>query len=171
MGKSNSKLKTHDQVGKAILNVGRLQNEVAELEREMNERLARTKAEYEERARSSREMLVELSGQVREYCTENREALLAQCDGKRTVDFGSGEVCWKAGKPSVWVKPGLAIEKLIAALKEKRLGKFIRTKHELDKQAVLKAPDAIAGMKSMLRIESKEQFSIKPFATEIEQVL
>jgi len=172
MSKANNgpKLKTHDEVGKAILTIGNLQNEVAEREREMNERLARIKADYEERALPARQKLAELSAQVRDYCDERRESLVTQA-GKKSIDFGSGEVIWKAGKPSVWVKPGLAIEKLIAALKDKRLGRFIRTKHELDKQAVLKDPEAVSAVKSMVRVESKEVFAIKPFATQIEQVL
>lgn len=165
------KLQSPQDVSAAILEIGKQQARVREIENEMNAKLATTKDNYEAMAGHSRRTIEELSQAVHDYCHERRADLEASADGKKSIDFGAGEVCWRKGKPSVWVKPGLAIEKLIAALKEKRLGKFIRTKHELDKQAVLKSPEAVAAVKAYVRVESKEQFAIKPFATQIEQVL
>ena len=172
MGKASNevKLKSNDDVGEAITAINAAQNAVSSLEREMNEKLQAIKTTYEDRARPLRVDLELLSTAVRDYCAKNRMALSVAAEGKKSVQFSSGEVAWKQGRPSVWVNPKVTIEALMKVLKARRLGKLIRTKHELDKQAVLRAPEAIKGMKD-LRIESKEVFAIRPFGSEIEQVL
>ena len=68
--------------------------------------------------------------------------------------------------PSVSARP---IDKVIEALKDMGLKRFIRFKEEIDKEAILGDPDAVKYIKG-IKIEQREDFVIVPFETELEEV-
>ena len=79
----------------------------------------------------------------------------------------SGELRWRSTPPACKV---VRLEDAIKELKENKLAeRFIRTKEEINKEAILADPKAIKGFK-WLKITQVEEFAIVPFETELEEV-
>lgn len=146
--------------------IGEAQRERARLKAEMNEQLARVKADYEEKARPHAEEIARLVQGVQAWCETNRDSLTG--GGKtKTVKFAAGEVCWRTRPPRVSVSDTLLA---ISWYAQNRLRKFLRIKEELDKEAML-ADRENAEKNPHIRIASAgENFVVKPFETELEEV-
>lgn len=78
--------------------------------------------------------LAELESHIKAYAAANKDKLTG---GKRqAAAIGALSVKWRKGRPSVQISGNT--ESIIAALKRRRLSRFIRVKEELDKAAILK---------------------------------
>lgn len=158
-----------DEVSDAIYRIGENQREVQRLQAELSERVAAIKAEYELRAQPFNDEIRALADAVHVYCEAHRGELTN--DGKvKFARFASGEINWRMSPPKVVTKRGISVETLLELLKGRGLGRLIRTKEELNKEAILMEPEAIAGMRE-IAIEQAEQFAITPFETKLEQVV
>ncbi|MBF0165409.1 MAG: host-nuclease inhibitor Gam family protein [Magnetococcales bacterium] len=157
---------TREAVVDAISLIGHLQRERTVIEAEMNERLAAIKEEYEKKAGPMAEEIRELHRGVQVWCEANRSTLT---DGERckTTALASGEISWRLRPPRVAVK---AVEFVIALLKSKGLAHLVRVKEEINKEAILADPSAVAGVKG-ISITQTEDFIIKPFESELESVI
>ena len=58
---------------------------------------------------------------------------------------------------------------VVAALRAMHLDRFLREKVEIDKNAILANPEAVTHVKG-ITVSQGEDFVIKPFATDIEEV-
>jgi phage host-nuclease inhibitor protein Gam len=56
---------------------------------------------------------------------------------------------------------------VIDTLKRLALGRFIRTKEEINKEAILNEPDAVAGVAGIAIQRGVEDFVITPFEQEV----
>lgn len=156
---------SHAELVAAVAEIGRCQRERQRIEAEMNDNLAAVRSEYERLATAQGARISELSRGVQTWCEAHRGELTR--DGRiKTARLASGEVSWRMRPPSV-VPRGLA--NVIAALKKLGLTRFIRTKEELDKEAILAEPEAVEGIKG-LSISQREDFVIKPDLTQLEEV-
>jgi phage host-nuclease inhibitor protein Gam len=153
------------EVDAAIAEIGNAQRERQKLEVNMNAEIASVKDRYETAALPFAAVISQLGEAVRIWCEANRVKLTKEGRTK-TAKFGAGEVAWRTRPPRVSVR-GEGI--VIAALKALGLHKFIRTKEEINKEAILAEPAGINGIKG-LSISQGEDFVIKPFASEIEEV-
>ncbi|ACL71515.1 Mu Gam family protein [Thioalkalivibrio sulfidiphilus HL-EbGr7] len=154
-----------EEVTEAIAEIGRLQRERSRIQAAMNDEIAAVKQRYEEQARPLAEDIQRLADGVHLWCEANRPELTQE--GKRkTANLASGEVRWRMRPPSVSAR---GLDKIIQTLKDLRLTRFIRTKEELDKEAVLAEPDAVKHIKG-ISIKQSEDFVIVPFETELEEV-
>lgn len=98
------------------------------------------------------------------WATARREEL---CKGEaKTVKLTTGEIAWRFNPPSVRVT---GAETVIANLKRLGLDRFVRISEEIDRQAVLKEPAAVAGIAG-LGVAQAEQLILKPNQTDIEPV-
>jgi|GEM_PF-2516401 len=93
------------------------------------------------------------------YAEANKTALLA--DGARSVQLASGAFGWRYGNPTVKLDADTDEAAAIETLKRARLGAFVRTVEELNKQAILDAPDKIADLRG-LSVEQAESFFVRP---------
>ena len=177
MGKTETRLKRAampapqdaEEVSSAIYRIGENQREVSRLESEMADQVAALKAEFELRMQPHRDEIKQLADGVHAWCEAHRAELTQ--DGKvKYARFASGEVNWRTTPPRVVTKRGIGADTLLELLAGRGLQHFIRTRQELNKEAVLAEPDAIAGMKE-LSIEQSEQFAIKPHESDTEAVL
>ncbi len=153
------------EVDAAIAKIGEAQRKRDAIRTAMNDQLAAIKAQHEDAAAPHAAVIKHLAAGVQTWCEANRAELTR--DGKtKTVKLGSGEVRWRTRPKSVMVR-GAGI--VIAALKRLGLDRFIRTKEEVDKEAILREPDAVQDVKG-ITISQGEDFVIVPFATELEEV-
>jgi phage host-nuclease inhibitor protein Gam len=155
-----------DEVNAAIAEIGMLQRERLRIETEMNDELAAVKARYDAEAKTPGDRIAELAKGVQLYCEANRVALTK--DGKvKFHTFATGEVNWRLAPFAVVLRN---VSDVLALLKAKGLKKYIRTKEEVNKEALLtdreKLPEQIKG----ITFVQKEAFSIVPAETRIEEV-
>ncbi|MDY0019843.1 MAG: host-nuclease inhibitor Gam family protein [Anaerolineae bacterium] len=157
---------TRDQVVEAIAEIGRRQRERDRIQAAMNDELAAIRERYEVEALPHTETIKGLTNGVQIYCEANRDKLTAAGKSK-TVAFASGEVKWRVTTPKVVVR---GVETVLQTLKSLRLTRFIRTKEEINKEAILADPEAIRHVKG-ITISQSENFVIVPFETELEEVV
>lgn len=155
------------EVDAAILAIGERQRIVADLTTRMQEELAAIKARYEAQALPHNAVIREFQQGVQIWCEAHRGTLTNA--RSKTYAFPSGEVSWRTRPLAVSVR-GEGI--VIAALKALGLDRWIRTKEEVDKNAIKndpKAAEIVAGI-SGLTLSQGEDFIIKPFASQTEVV-
>ncbi|RPE81824.1 host-nuclease inhibitor Gam family protein [Vulcaniibacterium tengchongense] len=159
-------LRDQHEVDAALAEIGAAQRARQSIETEMNAKLAEIKEHYEALAAPHAAVIAQLGEGVRIWC-EARRAELTKDGRTKTAKFGAGEVSWRMRPPSVNVRSeGIVIE----TLKKLGLERFIRTKESVNKEAILAEPSAVEGIKGLSVVTGKEDFVIKPFATEIEEV-
>ena len=73
---------------------------------------------------------------------------------------------WRRPPPSVVLR---GIETVLQHLKALRLDRFIRTKEEVNKEAILLEPDQVRNVPG-ITIKQEEQFVVQPFETALEEV-
>lgn len=156
---------TREQVIEAIAEIGRRQRERERIQAAMNDEIAATKQRHEQEAAPHAEAIRELSQGVHTWCEAHRDEL-TQSGKVKTANLASGEVRWRMRPPSVAVR---SLESVLAALRDLRLARFIRTKEELNKDAVLAEPAAVQHVKG-ITITQKEDFVIVPFETALEEI-
>ena len=154
-----------EEANEAVAEIGLAQRERDRITTAMNEELAAVKARYEQEAAPHAAVIKELGQGVQIWAEANRSELLR--DGRtKTVRLAAGEISWRTRPPKVRITgEGIVIQ----ALKKLGLDRFLRVKEEIDKSAILADPEAVASVKG-ISLSQGEDFVIKPFATEIEEV-
>lgn len=154
-----------EQVVEAIGEIGKLQRQRDRIAAEMNDKIAAIKQKYEEQAAPHAARITELASGVQSWCESRREEL-TQCGKVKTVALPTGEVCWRLSTPKVMVR---SEELVMETLRKMGLDRFIRTKPEINKQAILAEPAEVSGVKG-ITISQSESFVVKPFETALEEV-
>lgn len=154
-----------DQVIEHIAEIGRRQRERVRIEAAMNDDLAKVREAWERQAAPHLEAIRELSKGVHIWCEANRD-LLTQGSRVKFARLASGDVKWRLRPPSVAIR---AVDNVIAYLKQAGLDRFLRVREEVNKEAILAEPEAVAHIKG-ITISQKEDFVIVPFETELEEV-
>jgi len=157
---------TRDEVETAIKEIGDLNRELERLAIEQNDKLAAITEEYAPLMNEVKDKAKPMMEAVQAWC-ESRRDELTQNGKTKTVDFTTGLVKWRIRPPSVKVTGVAAV---LAWMKEKTaFAEFIRTKEEIDKDAVLNQKERFAdGQVPGLKIVSGlEDFVIEPTEQEL----
>jgi phage host-nuclease inhibitor protein Gam len=157
---------TRDEVAEAIAKIGFHQRERQIIETAMNELLAQHKAGFEAQAKPHADAIGALIKGVHTWCEANRTTITQEGRVKFCL-FATGEVKWRFRPPAVSIRGGA--EKVAEALKSLGLTRFLRTKEEIDKEAILKEPEAVKSVRGV-SIVQKEDFAVVPFETKLEEV-
>ena len=146
-----------------IKKIGVAQRKLQRIEADMNDELAKIKERYENQGKPLREEIDRFQKGVQAWCEANRDQLTN--GGKtKTAAFTTGEVNWRTRPPSVSIR---GAEAVMDALKRLGLGRFIRSKEEINKEAILNEPEAVQGVAG-IGISQGEDFNIEPFGDELE---
>jgi phage host-nuclease inhibitor protein Gam len=156
---------SREAVADAIAAIGRSQRERARIEANMGDAITRIRAEFERQAEPHRLEIERLQKGVHIWC-EARRGDLTDGGKNKTHAFATGEVRWRVTPPSVALK---GVEAVLKKLREMKLFDLIRTKEEVNKEAILAAPDAVKGIAG-ITIEQHEEFVIVPHGAELEDV-
>lgn len=151
-----------DQVASAIREIGERQRELARLEAGMNDEIAAVKERWENTAEPHKQRVNELTSGVHIWCEANREAI-TQAGKTKTATFTTGEIAWRTRPPSVVVR---GAEAVLDSLRRLGLTRFIRTKEEVNKEAILNEPKAVASVPG-ISISQGEDFAVTPFEVEL----
>ncbi len=154
------------EVADAIARIGQAQRERLRIQAKMNDRLAEVKEEYEHIARPWNEEIENLAKGVQIFCETYRLSLTR--DGKvKFHRFASGEISWRKRPPKVNLR---GIAAIIGRLRALGLERFIRTKEEVNKEAMLAEPEVAASIEGVKIGSAGEDFVITPAETKLDEV-
>lgn len=157
---------SREEVIAAVREIGEQQRTRVRIETEMNDALAAVRETYERQAAPLAARIQALTRGVQTWCEAHRDEL-TQGGKVKTARLASGEVLWRTRPPSVRIT---GAEAVIDALKRLHLGRFVRAKEEVNKEAILNEPEAVRDVRG-ITISQGEDFVIKPFETELEEVV
>ncbi len=150
----------------AIREIGDLSRDVLRLEAELNDKIAKLQEEYGEMVEPIRELITAKQEGLKMFCEVNRDRLTN--GGKvKFHKFETGEISWRLRPAKVTIRGKDAV---IDAIKKAKLGrKFLRTKVEINKDAMLEKPNrTVAAAITGVTIGSDgEDFIVEPFETEL----
>lgn len=154
-----------EQAAAAIARIGVLSRDLARIQANMNDELATVKARFETMADPLRAETDGLSQGVQTWAEANRDAL-TQHGKVKTAALTTGEILWRTRPPSVRITGADAV---LDALRRLGLGRFIREKEEVNKEAILNEPEAVSHVPGVA-ISRGEDFVISPFESELAEV-
>jgi phage host-nuclease inhibitor protein Gam len=154
---------TQAEAERLLFQIGAAQRAVTVIQARMNDALSAARAEFESEALPLNAAIEADFSALQAWAEAHRTELL---DGKtKTVRLATGELSWRKTPPSVRLtKP----EEVLKRLKDLGLSRFVRTKEEIDKEAMLGEPDAVKHVKGVT-IAQKEEFVAQPFEETIER--
>lgn len=154
---------TQEQVQSAIKEIGDLTREHTRLTTLMNDEITAITERYTPQLNRLTDEQKPLQEAVQEYCEAHRDELTE--NGKtKTANLITGEVSWRARPPSVSVRNA---EGVLENLQKLGFDRFIRTKQEINKEALLAEPDIAKGIAGITIKQGVEDFVIKPFEAEV----
>lgn len=139
--------------------IGEVSRRRARLEADMNDELAKVKERYDAQAAPLGAQIGGLQVALQTWCEANREAICAK--GTKTADLGTGKVNWRVLPAKVTIRGGA--EAAIEALKSLGLHRFIRTKEEPNKEAMLADPEAARTVPGVSIGSEGEEFIAEPY--------
>jgi phage host-nuclease inhibitor protein Gam len=146
-----------------IKQIGDLQRQLARMQAEMNDAIAHITQSYQAPLEALTKQIGGLQTGVQAYCEAHRDELTG--GGKtKTANLVTGEVQWRQRPPSVRVT---GADSVIETLRRLNLGKFVREKLEVNKEAILNEPEAVEGVAGITIITGVEDFVITPFEQEV----
>lgn len=152
-----------DECAEAINQIGRLQREILVEQSAMNDEIAGITDRYTGSITDKSNELKLLQDGVQTFCETNRLEL-TEGGKSKTGRFVTGEVQWRQRPPSVAVR---GAESVIEFLKRHGLDRFVRTKEEINKEAILNEPSAVSGVAGISIKTGVEDFVITPFEQDL----
>lgn len=153
-----------DDCAADIKKLGDLQRQFERVRADMNDQIAEITKRHQPVLEDLAARLKLLQDGVQTYCEAHRHDLTQ--DGKvKTATFVTGDVQWRIRPPSVTVS---GAEAVIETLKKLGLSKFVRTKEEVNKEAILNEPDSARGIAGIRLNSGVEDFVITPFEAQVE---
>lgn len=154
---------SREEAAACVRLIGEASRAIARLEADMNDDLARIKEKAEAAAEPYRVVARDMTIGLKAWCDANRAALTD--GGKRKfADLGTGRVEWRLAPPKVTIR---GLEAALAAIKTLGLP-FLRSKEEIDKEAMLREPDKARLVPGVTIGSAGEMFAVEPFEAEIE---
>ena len=150
---------TRDEAAADIRKIGDLQRQYLRAQTAMNDEIAVITSASQPVLDEFKAQLTSLQEAVQGFCEANRAELTNDYKVK-TANLITGEVQWRQRPPSVSVR---GAESVIETLMRLGLNMFVRTKEEINKEAILNEPDAVKGVAGITVVTGVEDFVITPF--------
>lgn len=152
-----------EEAANAIETIGAAARELERLKLDLQEHIAGIKAAFESEAQPLVEGLAATTAALRAYCERHRDRLVKE--GTKQIHFPTGVVQWRELPPSVAIRKA---DEVIAACRALGLDQFLRQKTEVDKEAMLAAPETARTIAGVTIRSPGEQFYVKPTALDVE---
>lgn len=152
-----------DEVEIAIKEIGNLQREIEATAIEQNNQIAEITERFAPKINALQEKIKPIQEAVQAWCESHRDEL-TQNGKTKTGSFNTGEVQWRQRPPSVAVR---GVASVLENLKTLGLVRFIRTKEEINKEAMLNEAELAATVAGITIKKGVEDFVISPFEQEV----
>lgn len=145
----------------AIRALGDLQRAFERERAAMNDQIATITQAFQPILAQHQERMDALQAGIQAWCEAHRTDLCGEGDklGK-TANLVTGEVAWRQRPPSVSIR---GADIVIDTLLRMGLGRYVRIKNEINKEAMLAEPDAVRGIAGISIVTGVEDFSVTPF--------
>ncbi len=138
--------------------IGTLRRDIAAKKAAADEQLKTIGEQVEQALTPLAEELAELEAGLQAYCEANRNTLTG--DGKvKFHDFGTGRVSWRLRPPKVVIR---GAEAVIEGCMRLGLQRFLRTKTEINKDAMLADADTARQIAGVSISSEGEDFIVEP---------
>ncbi len=154
---------SREDVQADIKTIGDLQREHTRQSADLNDAIAKLTEAAAPRLKSLNEQSQKLQQGVQTWCEAHREEL---CGKGKSANLVTGEVQWRQRPPSVKVS---GAEAVLAWLKVQGLSAFVRTKEEVNKEAMLNEPEKARGIPGITISTGIEDFAIVPFEIDTQE--
>ncbi|WGE32568.1 host-nuclease inhibitor Gam family protein [Actinobacillus genomosp. 2] len=145
-----------------IKELGDAQRELQRVATQQNDEIGAITERYAQPLQELREAVESRQKAIQAWCESHRDELTKH--GKqKTGYFNTGEVQWRQNPPSVRVTKA---DQVIENLKLLGLTQFIRTKEEINKDAILLEPETAQTVAGIAIKSGVEEFVVKPFEQE-----
>lgn len=145
--------------------IGTLRREIAAKKAGADEKLKKIGEQVEQALAPLSDELTELEAGLQAYCEANRNTLTG--DGKvKFHDFGTGRVSWRLRPPKVVIR---GVEAVIEGCERLGLKRFLRTKTEINKDAMLADADTARQIAGVSISSEGEDFIVEPAELETAQ--
>ncbi|MEN4243860.1 host-nuclease inhibitor Gam family protein [Serratia marcescens] len=142
-----------------IKKIGDLQRELERTQTVMNDAIGEITERHAPAIESLKKDIDLLSKGVQGWCEAHRDEL-TQNGKTKTASLITGKIEWRNRPPSVAVR---GMDAVLETLRRLGLDRFIRTKEEINKDAILSEPKAVEGVAGITVRSGVEDFSITPF--------
>lgn len=139
-----------------IKKLGDLQRDFARAQADMNDEIAKITKAAAPRLEELQQRMNKLQAGVQVWCEAHREEL---CGKGKTAQLVTGEVSWRIRPPSISIR---GAESVLETLARMGLTRFIRTRQEPNKEAMLNEPDAVRGIAGITVVTGVEDFIVTP---------
>jgi phage host-nuclease inhibitor protein Gam len=154
---------SRDMAASDIKVIGDLSRQLARISAAMNDEIANVTEKYQQEIDDLKERMQTMQGGVQAWCEANR-ADLTNGGKVKTANLVTGNVLWRQRPPSVAIR---GAETVIDNLKRMGFGRFVRTKDEINKEAILNEADAVRGIAGITVVTGVEDFVIEPFEQDL----
>lgn len=151
-----------DQTMESIRALGDAQRELTRIETTMNDQIAEITAANKAEIDALKTRIESLTAGIHTWCEAHRAELCA--NGGKTANLITGEVAWRQRPPSVSIR---AVDKVLDTLRALGLSRFIRSKEEPNKEAMLADPKAVSGIAGISIVTGVEDFTVQPFEVDV----
>lgn len=148
----------------SIKTLGDAQRDFERQRASMNDEIAQITQRYQPQLEALDAQCQALAKGIQTWCEANRATL---CETGKTANLVTGEVSWRQRPPSVRIT---GADSVIETLRRMQLERFVRTKDEVNKDAILNEVDAVRGIAGITVVTGVEDFAIVPFAVDVEVV-
>jgi phage host-nuclease inhibitor protein Gam len=155
---------TIEEADAFVAAIGDAQRRLAMIQTQASERAAEIKAAAEAEAAPFSATIETLTAGLATWAAANRKAL-TQDGATKTVKLAAGEIGWRIKPPSIQLSdiPG-TVSVLLA---DPALHRFVRTKHEVDREALLREQGVAAGLHGVRVRSGVEEFFAAPAQMEL----
>lgn len=140
--------------------IGDLQREHTRIYTNLNDAIAALTDSTAPDLNGLTERIKALQAGVQTWCEAHREEI---CGKGKTANLITGEVSWRQRPPSIRIS---GVDAVLAWLKVQGMALFIRSKEEVNKEAMLNEPDKARGIPGVSIVTGVEDFIITPFELE-----
>jgi phage host-nuclease inhibitor protein Gam len=144
------------EAAEALAAIGAAQRSLEVIQAALDEQVAALKAAAEAEAAPHRAVVEQRTRGLEVWAAANR----GLAKGK-TITLPTGTLSWRVRPPAVRLSD---VKAVLAELAVRGLTAFIRTKHEVDKEAMLAAPDVAASIPGVTIVTQVEDFVVEPTA-------
>lgn len=156
---------TREEADRLLGEIGALTREVERIEADLTDTVALAKESAKEKAAPLADALKSKFAALTAWAEANKSELL---QGKRrSLTLTQGMIGWRWGNPAVKVGRGQD-EAVVSTFTRLGLSDLLRVETSLDREAILKRPEAIEGIAG-ISIEQVESFFAKPLDVKVEQ--
>lgn len=150
----------------SIRTLGDLQREFERQRAAMNDYIAAITQQHQPVLADLQQRMQALQDGIQAWCEAHRTELCGEGDklGK-TANLVTGEVSWRQRPPSVSIR---GVDTVLETLERMGLARFVRTKAEPNKEAMLNEPDAVRGIAGISIVTGVEDFIVVPFEAQAE---